>query len=45
MYTQRFKPEHGLFGHFPQVTKGIIVLLNTYPNALKCLCLVWVETS
>ena len=33
------------FFHFSQVTKEIIVLLNTYPKTLKCLCLLWVETS
>jgi len=31
-YTQRIKPEHGVFGHVSQVTKEIIVILNTYPK-------------
>jgi len=45
-YTQHIKPEHdGVFFHFSQVTKEIIVRLNTYPKTLKCLCLLWVETS
>jgi len=44
-YSQRFKPEHGVLGHFSHVTNEIIVLINTYPKGLNCLCLLWVETS
>jgi len=41
-YIQHIKPEHGVFGHFSQVTQKIIVIFNIYPKGLKCLCLIWV---
>ena len=44
-YTQHIKPEHGVLGHFSQVTKEIIVILNTYPKGFKYLRFIWVETT